>query len=564
MVKNSDEKANSIESQINSLKKSHNPSYARGLVRLAKSHLLNEESLRIILVEASNISDPYYGAFALSSCAREMQKSNISGYSQVFNKAMDLVMKVSPDWRKAEILELVISRMGQTGISNYHNALEIYNTFSSNDHRINLGKKIIREMVRNNSPQYNSMLSLCKTNKERLDIIKFTANEMQRFNFDFFDDLENNIKELDEPLFRLRAWAYLGLKAELMGLANKNKYFEYALSEVALLESDFEKLEGLKLIIDNLLLYHHQDINRIINIGLDFIDKTNTARLLSHIAGAEIKNYPESGLEYFNKALGILEELEISSDNINVVLSLVKGLQKAGSDEAENVLIRIKELLVALPEYQQAHFREKIDNSFSQSDEKVEKNQPIEPNKTESTKTTISQSKDKEDTVNPVLGLYNTYDKKLGSAHLRAIARAAPLCWAYDLDLAIFNFPIKNKKELINLVIKDTSVGKGGVYLEKLYKNKRIKIYGSVKDKKTDNIIATTSHPYPEKKITTQEISHLNGELCFLIGVGKIGLPKNILDHSKHHLEFTGVGVSLETCSAMGVLAHILHSFLRE
>jgi hypothetical protein len=236
---------------------------------------------------------------------------------------------------------------------------------------------------------------------------------------------------------------------------------------------------------------------------------------------------------------------------------LGKGLQKAGSIEYQQILTNALGLLISLPEDQQVNLREKINHILNPGQVNVDSNSPSESITTEPK---LIQIPTKSGTPNPILGLYNTYDKKLGPPHIRAIARAAPLCWAYNIDLALFNFPINNLKELVDRVIKDTSVGHGGAYLEQLYKNKRLNIYRSLKNKNWDNLIATTSNPDPNKMINPDNLSNIHGEKCFILGVGKVGLPKDILDCSKHHLEFTGTGVSLETCSAMGVLAHILHS----
>jgi hypothetical protein len=47
--------------------------------------------------------------------------------------------------------------------------------------------------------------------------------------------------------------------------------------------------------------------------------------------------------------------------------------------------------------------------------------------------------------------------------------------------------------------------------------------------------------------------------MVFLMGLGHDGLPEKVLENARHHLEFTGKRASLETCTAMGVLAYVLH-----
>lgn len=65
------------------------------------------------------------------------------------------------------------------------------------------------------------------------------------------------------------------------------------------------------------------------------------------------------------------------------------------------------------------------------------------------------------------LGIVNTYDKiKILDAHYRSIARAAPICYAYNFSLALFDFPFNmNLSELVNFVSNNTTIGNNGKYL---------------------------------------------------------------------------------------------------
>ncbi len=68
------------------------------------------------------------------------------------------------------------------------------------------------------------------------------------------------------------------------------------------------------------------------------------------------------------------------------------------------------------------------------------------------------------------LGLYNTYDsKKLHEAHLRAIARAAPVAYAYGFHMALIGFPVEGRPfEVAERVAQHTTIGEGGRYLLEL------------------------------------------------------------------------------------------------
>jgi hypothetical protein len=63
-----------------------------------------------------------------------------------------------------------------------------------------------------------------------------------------------------------------------------------------------------------------------------------------------------------------------------------------------------------------------------------------------------------------VLCLVNTYDKlKKHEIHLRSIARAAPLCYAFGLHLALLDFPFwKSELEVAEEVANYTTIGNGG------------------------------------------------------------------------------------------------------
>jgi hypothetical protein len=70
-------------------------------------------------------------------------------------------------------------------------------------------------------------------------------------------------------------------------------------------------------------------------------------------------------------------------------------------------------------------------------------------------------------------------------------------------------------------------------------------------------VVATTSKPDPKKALYPDMLSELKSA-TFLIGLGRRGLPQEMLKSSKYHLDVTQRGVSLETCSAIGAIAMLL------
>ncbi len=157
-----------------------------------------------------------------------------------------------------------------------------------------------------------------------------------------------------------------------------------------------------------------------------------------------------------------------------------------------------------------------------------------------------------------VLCLVNTYDKlKLHEIHLRTIARAAPLCYAYDLHLALMDFNFwKNEEEMVKHVADYTTIGEHGRYAIELLKAGKIHLIDKI-PAHFGEIIATTSKPDEKKRISFEEMRDLirRRSATFLMGLGRRGLPKDVMKKAKYHYDVTEKGISLETCSAMGAIA---------
>jgi hypothetical protein len=160
------------------------------------------------------------------------------------------------------------------------------------------------------------------------------------------------------------------------------------------------------------------------------------------------------------------------------------------------------------------------------------------------------------------LCLVNTYDKLiLHEIHLRSIARAVPLCYAFRFHLALLDFDFwKNEGEMVRSVTEYTTIGEHGKYAIELLETGKIHLIKKI-PAHFGEIIATTSKPDPVKKLSEEELRKLlkYESTTFLIGLGRRGLPKDLMKRAKHHLDITWRGVSLETCSAIGVIASSLH-----
>ncbi|AGK60884.1 Uncharacterized protein conserved in archaea [Archaeoglobus sulfaticallidus PM70-1] len=157
------------------------------------------------------------------------------------------------------------------------------------------------------------------------------------------------------------------------------------------------------------------------------------------------------------------------------------------------------------------------------------------------------------------LCLVNTYDKlKLHEIHYRSIARAIPICYAYSFHLALLDFGFWNdEKELVKEIVEYTTIG-DPKYAESMLESGKIHLIDKI-PAHFGSIVATTSRP--EKGLSVEELKKLlkSESLTFLIGLGRKGLPKDLLKKSKYHLDITWKGVSLETCSAIGVIASTIY-----
>jgi hypothetical protein len=254
-------------------------------------------------------------------------------------------------------------------------------------------------------------------------------------------------------------------------------------------------------------------------------DPANEGRLLATLGGrADRTGRKEMALEFFSQGLRISSKIKNPKEKARIRQNLTKGLERCGDvKEEKSKKKEIKRVKVPL--------------------------------------------KEKKDEVNDMLALYDTYEGGLKPVHTRAIARAAPLCAAFKLDLALMGFPADDLKELVKIVAGDTGVGKGGRYLKELLEQERVVLVPCTKSKPPENWdelglpVAATSRPREDKKVSMAKALELSKSLhplrrvCIIMGLGKRGLPQSLMDGAAYHLELTGSGIALETATAMGVIA---------
>lgn len=180
------------------------------------------------------------------------------------------------------------------------------------------------------------------------------------------------------------------------------------------------------------------------------------------------------------------------------------------------------------------------------------------------------------------LGLYNSYDPQhFHEAMRRAIARAAPLAASFDFNLALFGFPFdayraqggetpkpRTPQDLARLVADSTTIGEGGEYLLELAGAGRFQSFPFPDPgfpPQLGTVVLATENPEGPRQIGLDELARRSGAgegFVILVGLGPRGAPKPVRAGAAHHLELTGKNYSLETATAMGVLAGRLASAL--
>lgn len=159
-----------------------------------------------------------------------------------------------------------------------------------------------------------------------------------------------------------------------------------------------------------------------------------------------------------------------------------------------------------------------------------------------------------------LLALVDAYEGQLGDIHFRAIARAAPLCWAFGLDLGLVGFPAHDLPSLVAKASKSTGIGEGGGYLEKLAAQGRVSLLPATPDSGAGFLVATSPKPDAARAADFAAAAQKakaagQSRLVVLVGLGPKGLPGEWMRAAPVHLELTGDNVSLETATAMGIIA---------
>ncbi len=185
------------------------------------------------------------------------------------------------------------------------------------------------------------------------------------------------------------------------------------------------------------------------------------------------------------------------------------------------------------------------------------------------------------------LGPYNCYDpNRFHDIMRRTLARAAPVCWAFDCNLATFGFPfdegrrreskdadapdLRTPVEVADFVADSTSIGAGGDHFRSLAEAGRLHCFDFPNKGFPPQLgrpVVTSEHPQPHATAVTPEdvASELTAgrSQLVILGLGPRGLPKDVLKRANHALELTGRNVGFETATVIGALPAMVHAHMQ-
>ena len=507
-------------------KKEHAPSAYRKIIKGSKS---GNMPVKKLIEDARHLSDPYYTALALFGLSMDKRLEEAEA-SKLMSEALKQVGKEQRPWRRAELITS-ICKTGKDFVAS-EDIIKLIEKIPEPKARAEAISGTVKYLGCEITPQ---LLKMAVTNHEQVaesckPVIKFWIKECPEF-----ENMLDILDKIKDSQVKIRLLGYLQLqlaRAKIQTTEPIEMAVELAgqlpgqerLSVLKDLASQSEDIESLEAIVASIT-------------SLETL--MEEASLLTTLAGSADKaGQKELALDWFNSAFECLNEIDDPVEPAGIRLNLAIGYQRLGQDELANDNFQLAN--------DGAKDNEKLKSRIQKAMGHVPEKKP-EP---------VIQKSNRH-----VLALYDTYEGKLSSTHLRMIARAAPLCIAYGLDLALLDFPIKDLNTLAKKVSADTNVGKGGRYLKELVHENRILLITNPDE--AGLAIATTSHPDKKKLIALDDArkkakNHSQKRLCVIMGLGRKGLPKKLLDSVGHHAEITGSNVSLETSTAMGIIAQIM------
>ncbi len=538
--------------------KEHTPSKYRSIIQESKSG--KGKPVAKLVEEARSIPDPYYQALALFGISADRRASEDMAKTLIKDSVM-ISNKEPRSWRRAELLTTMCKKAKNSPPSTHD---LIRNEVMENIWNFPKGKGQSDAVIGCASflgcPYMHGLIKLAAKNsgfemETCKPLLRQWAKDCLSFPNTSLDDIVKILEAMPASLMKVKLHGYLHIQLARSG--NEDMIvLENALAHaLKLLEDD--RIQGIKYLADQ--SSNLDELELIATVITELGEPENEASLFSTLAAnADKAGHKDLALDWFTTGLDILEDVQDQKTRALARIKLASGIRRLGNQE-----LATKTFEKALEDAEgDEKIIAKVRKAIGTPSEDTihQESQPFE---------IISSNVNRH-----VLGLYDTYEGGLKPAHIRMVARAAPLCVAYDLDLALFGFPEKDLPRLIKKVLNDTNIGKGGKYLKDLQKQGRISLISCSQQipptkenwKDIGLPIATTSKPANNKETCLEKVleeaiaSHPKKHICMIMGLGKKGLPQSLLDSVDHHMELTGRNIALETSTAMGIIAQVLGS----
>lgn len=541
--------------------KKHEPSFYRGLIREQKSN--KGRHPKKLLGEARTLQDSYYASLALFRLSDD-PRLPISEAKFVAREAIRLAENEPRLWRRAELYSKLAKHAKTWNITfseeDSHYFLDeilskLYDFpkgkgLSQNISEISkhIGCKRLPSLLRITIHNNDFMLDDSKT------VIRQWATTCQKeVSPEEIFTILTNVKDF---YLQSKLMGYLYLQCCKNQIAFEKSFLTAV--NTALKTQKNEKLNALRYLSRH--ISSKKDFNHLQHVILDLNDSILRTQLLTTLAGhADKKGLKDFSLTVFKTAIHEAETIQKTEERRKTEFNIAKGLLKINQIElAKDLLVKNHRLTT------DKSFKNAIENTMHKYSLQTNGIKPV--NDSSSSDSNLEKFPS---SSGHCLGLFDTYKGSIKPIHIRMVARAAPLCAAFGLDLTLIGFPIKNLTKFINKATTDTTIGKGGKYLQFLYNEKRIHLLDYTQKKNlgfSNHLIpiATTAHPEENKSITLHNAvtliqNHPKKKLTLIMGLGKKGLPSSLLQKVEYHLELTGINVSLETSTAMGIIAMKLY-----
>ncbi len=471
-------------------RKNHNPSIARRILR----DLKRGESPEKLIPIAKGITDSYYSALGLTYIVSvgllERTKSE-KLLKLVFSK----VDKVEQSWRRLELLGEISKRLKNLKNGNLKDT------------------------------QYKQ-------------ILKFSTSEKKEKAKDFFVKNAKNfppsvIESLLTHSLKLKGYEFESSKAVIRHWVN-SKPVENLIKILSKENGDLRiKLLG----------YLHLQLNKSkisidqspLEIALKYVDSEEMLRYLVRVC-SKPADLDIVELHLSNKT---------AEEAIPISIALIARADRKGwNQHAHHFAVNTEKLIESILD---PDLKSKFNSKLQITTDRL-KGEKIPTSSIPKKPLTIISDSGKN-----TLGIYNTYGGNWNHPHYKAVFKAANLCSAFDLNMALIDFPEIESERLVNEIKKEMRLPNEG-YLSQLLSKNRVRFFEKDIDESWAGIkVVTTENPDSKK------LKKPDGKICMVMGLGPSGLPKSYVSKCKHHFEITDSGVGFETGTAMGAIAGHLH-----